>query len=132
MPERRCTGARERLAVAAAAARDHVAAVGEERAVTREHDAEVGGAEALEQALRIRDHGVRDARQVVARDRRVPLRQHRPQAGFGVAPVVLHVDDEERGALPVDLELGPGHVPAGEGLRRVDGRKLAHLVASTI
>ena len=94
--------------------------------MTREHDAAACRAEAFEQPQRVRDDRLRDARQVVARDLRIPLREHRPQAGVGVAAVVLQVDDDEGGTLPVDLEPGPGHVPAGERLGRVDGRQFAH------
>ena len=98
MPQRGRAGGRDRVGVAAAAARDHVAAVGEERPVAGEHDPAARRAEAFEQAQRVRDHRLLDARQVVARDLRVVHREHRPEAGVGVAAVVLQVDDDEGGA----------------------------------
>ena len=125
VPQRRRARRRQGVLVAAPAPRDHVAAVGEERPMPREHDGTRRRPEALEQAARVRDSGLRDTGHVVRRDLRVPLGQHLHQADVRVAPVVLHVDDDERGTLPVDLELGPRRVPAGEGLRRVDGRQIA-------
>ncbi len=93
--------------------------------MTREDDAAPRRSEAIEQAARVRDDSLRDTRQVVLRDLRIPLREHLRQPDVGIAAVVLDVDQDERGTVPVDLERRPGHVPAGECLRRVDGRQIA-------
>ena len=94
--------------------------------MAREYDTAARRAEPFEQAQRVRYRRLRDARQVVARDLRIVHREHRPKAGVDVAAVVLHVDEDEGGARPVDLEPRPGRVPTGERLRRVDGQEDAH------
>ena len=118
-----CSGGRERLDVTTTAARDHAAPVGEQRSVTREDDATLRRRKPSSSRRALRDRRLRDARHVAPRDLRIPLRQHPLQTDVWIAPVVLHVDQNESCTPRVDLELRPGHVPAGERLRRIDGRR---------
>ena len=95
--------------------------------MAREDDLAADLAEGRDQPLDVGDHGLGEARQVVAGRVRVPLRQHLPDPGIGVAAVVLHVDDEERRPAPVDLEGRPGEVPCAERRGGIDRRQLAHV-----